>query len=178
MPSQGERLWTRLSQALPTRSRQSSTYQSVPAEEGQDHAERAEKTYTTTSSSPRISSTSITSRLSPRTVLALRILLFLLIPIIILLVIIFEGPSISRGISRISEPPGPSLPPRPGDPGFEWKGNKTHAVPLDPVAFDPKDPFRKALVLASFSRQHVEWLEEMHSEYVHGSLLHADATNT
>lgn len=82
-----------------------------------------------------------------------------IIPLLILLALLFARRPILDTLhpTKFSDDPGADVYVNP---------DKTHYVPLKPGTFDSDQPYRKALVLASFSKQHVEWLSELNDEYV------------
>lgn len=87
-------------------------------------------------------------------------LLILVVSLAVILPIALTKNPITRTIKRVIHGP-PEVPPR-----YLPLGNKTHFTAVEPLEYDPDRPHRKALVLASFANQHVEWLRELHSEYV------------
>lgn len=149
MPPQGSGFWVRSFAIF-----QPSNYLRVPSEENHEHQENddhagSEKHYDFKAAAR--------SRLP---FLLLRVLPWIVIPACITLAIIFIKNPIANGIHHITHQP--ELPPRPSAGG---NMEKTHALPLEPLAFDPNQPHRKALVLASYSKQSVEWLDEVPIEY-------------
>lgn len=129
----------------------SPSYARLPAED--ENGDTAEK--------PDASRHTAWSQLSARLPTILRYSPIIIIPIFVLLAVLF-APRPTFDSARSTDPSTDTT----TDTVTYTSANKTHALSLKPVPFDPEQPFRKALVLASFSRQHVEWLSEINDEYV------------
>lgn len=155
MPPQGTRSWWHPFALWQRSSSPTSTYVSVPTDEdGEGLEKRTIPRPTTGVRSPPLSSKSSARWLSKHFIL-FRILPSLLIPTLIVLLVVLGRRPIIDTIKNVAHS---------GLAGHDSAVDRTTAEPLRPAKFDPSQPYRKALVLASYSAQNVEWLTEISAE--------------